>query len=299
MTKVIISGGSGNVGKNLTTLLKKNGFEVGILTRNPSKDNKNDYYWDPDKMEIDPKFLAGTDMIFHLAGAGVADKKWTSSYKKEILESRVNGTRLLVETLQRHTHQVKSIVSASAVGIYGTHPEGLVKEQYPADSNFLAEVCVKWEDEAMAFSNLGINLSIIRIGIVLSKEGGFIKEIGNLAKYGLAAPLGSGKMMVPWIHVEDLCRMFLFLGQHPEYKGIYNGVAPHPETNAGLTKYIAKALNRPMFLPPVPGFMLKLLMGEMGGMLLSDQNISSEKIQEVGFGFKYLHAEEAVREILG
>jgi len=299
MTKVIISGGSGNIGKSLSTLLKKNGFEVGILTRNPSKDNKNAYYWNPDKMEIDPQFLVGTDMIFHLAGAGVADKKWTSSYKKEILESRVNGTRLLVETLKKNSHKVKSIVSASAVGIYGTNPEGLVTEQYPVDTNFLAEVCVKWEDEAHAFANLGLNLSIIRIGIVLSREGGFIKEIGQLAKFGLAAPLGSGKMMVPWIHVEDLCRMFLFLGQHPEYKGIYNGVAPHPETNAALTKLIAKALNRPMFLPPVPGFMLKLLMGEMGGMLLSDQNISSEKIQEVGFGFKYLHAEEAVKEILG
>ncbi len=299
MTKVIISGGSGNVGQHLSTLLIKQGIEVGILTRNPRKQDKNAYYWNPDKMEIDPKFLEGTTHIFHLAGAGVADKKWTSSYKNEILESRIQGTRLIAQTLKSHSHQIKSVVSASAVGIYGTHPQGLVKEEYPADTNFLADVCVQWEKEAQAFAEMGIPLSIIRIGIVLSKEGGFIKEIGKLANYGLAAPLGNGKMMVPWIHVNDLCRMFLFLGQHPEHSGIYNGVAPHPASNAALTKFIAKAMNRPMFLPPVPGFMLKLMMGEMGGMLLSDQNISSEKIQEVGFGFQFMHAEEAVKEILG
>jgi uncharacterized protein len=298
MTKVIITGGNGNVGKHLSSLLQKNGMQVGILTRKPQKGALMEYYWDPAKMEIDPSFLQDIDYIFHLAGAGVADKKWTSSYKAEILESRVNGTRLIAQALTDHAHQVKSVVSASAVGIYGTHPNGLVKEDYPAADNFLADVCVQWEKEAQKISSLGIPLSIIRIGIVLNKEGGFIKEIGNLAKFGLAAPLGNGKMMVPWIHVEDLCRMFLFLAKHPENQGIYNGVAPHPESNKALTKYIAKALHRPMLLPPVPGFALKLMMGEMGGMLLSDQNISSEKIQDAGFGFKFLHAKDAIQEIL-
>ncbi len=299
MTKVIITGGNGNVGKHLSNLLQKNGMKVGILTRKPRKGTDNEYYWDPSKMEIDPNFLKDTTHIFHLAGAGVADKKWTSSYKAEILESRVNGTRLIASALESQNHEVKSVVSASAVGIYGTHPIGFIKEDYPAADNFLAEVCVQWEKEAQKISALGIPLSIIRIGIVLNKEGGFIKEIGHLAKFGLAAPLGNGKMMVPWIHVEDLCRMFLFLAKHPEHQGIYNGVAPHPESNKALTKYIAKALHRPMILPPVPGFALKLMMGEMGGMLLSDQNISSEKIQEAGFGFRFLHAQDAIDEILG
>jgi hypothetical protein len=298
MTKIILTGGTGNIGKTLTKTLEKIGNEVYTLTRNPKTGNKKHIFWDPEKGILDPKDLADAESIIHLAGAGVADHRWTQAYKDEIMSSRVLGTRLLAKALAQANHKLKSFVSASAVGIYGTHPTGIVSEDYPADVNFLAQVCVAWEEETKAIANLGIPVSIARIGIVLSKDGGFVKEIGNLAKSGLAAPLGNGKMIVPWIHVDDLCRMLIFLSIHPELQGPFNAVAPNVASNAELTKLIAKNLNRPAFLPPVPGFMLKLMMGEMGQMLLSDQNISAQKICASGFGFNYLYAKDAITQIL-
>lgn len=298
MTKIILTGGTGTIGRRLTSALEKSGNQVYILTRNLKPDNKKHIFWDPEKGILDPKDLADTESIIHLAGAGVADHRWTLAYKEEIMNSRILGTRLLANTLVKANHKLKSFVSASAVGIYGTHPTGRVSEDYPAADNFLARVCLAWEEETKAILNLGIPVSIARIGIVLSYEGGFVKEIGKLAKWGLAAPLGNGKMNVPWIHIDDLCRMLIFLSKHPELQGPFNAVAPNVASNAELTKLIAKNLNRPAFLPPVPGFVLKLMMGEMGQMILSDQNISSEKICNSGFGFNYLYAKDAISHLL-
>lgn len=298
MTKITITGGTGNVGRVLSNMLAKQGFEVNWLTRNPVKGQSNQFYWNPAKGEIDLAFLKNCEAIIHLAGAGVADKKWTPAYKEEILNSRVQGTQLLVKTLLNEPNTIKNFISASAVGIYGTHPHGLVTEDYPAADNFLAKVCVDWEKEAQKLSQSNIPLSIVRIGIVLSKNGGFVKEIAKLANWGLAAPLGNGKMHVPWIHVEDLCSMMIFLMENPTKAGVYNGVAPTPESNSTLTKLIAKHLNKPAFLPPVPAFVIRAMMGEMGAMILSDQRISAEKILKAGFKFNFDSADKAIKQLL-
>ncbi|MBP7512084.1 MAG: TIGR01777 family oxidoreductase [Bacteroidia bacterium] len=298
MTKILISGGSGMIGSNLTKNLQKQGHQVSWLSRNPKNGQVNQYFWNPKTGEIDPSSLLETEAIIHLAGAGVADKRWTNAYKKEILNSRVEGTELLYNALKKYPNKVKTFISASAVGIYGTHPELECDENAPIANNFLAQVCAQWEEKLEPITELGIRTPIVRIGIVLSRQGGFVKEIAQLAKFGLAAPLGNGKMITPWIHVEDLSGIFIHLLQNPSLTGIYNGVAPNPATNKELTKAICVALRRPLFLPPIPGFVLRILVGPIAPMLLSSQNVSCQKILKAGYQFKFTNHNHAIQSLL-
>lgn len=298
MNKILISGGTGLLGSNLTKNLENLGFRVAFLSRNPKKGDREMYFWDPKKGEIDPNALNQTKGIIHLAGAGVADKRWTDNYKKEILESRVLSTQLLYTALKQNPNEVEAFVGASAVGIYGTHPAANVDESGKPASNFLADVCIKWEAETLKIKELGIRTSIVRIGIVLAREGGFVKEISQLAKFGLAAPLGGKNLQTPWIHINDLSNIFIHLLRNKTLEGIYNGVAPRGTTNEVLTKAICKALNKPQLLPPVPAFALKLLMGEMADMLLSSQSVSAQKILDSGFLFQYDEPYCAIQDIL-
>jgi len=298
MNKIVITGGTGLLGSNLTKKLESLGFEVAFLTRNPKKGARAMYYWDPAKGEIDEKVLENTSAIIHLAGAGVADKRWTDAYKKEILDSRTLSTQLLYKTLQNNKHQVQSFIGASAVGIYGIHPQGIVDENSKFANNFLAEVCQRWEEESLKIEQLGIRTCLVRIGIVLAKEGGFVKEIAQLAQFGLAAPLGRNGLHTPWIHINDLSNIFIHLLRNKQFSGIYNGVAPLNATNTELTKAICKELKRPQFLPPVPQFMLKLMMGEMADMLVSNQQVSAKKMLDAGFIFEFEDAPCAIRDIL-
>jgi uncharacterized protein (TIGR01777 family) len=298
MTKILISGGSGLIGSNLTKNLQKQGHQVAWLSRNPKAGEVKQYFWDPAAGKIDPLALLETEAIIHLAGAGVADKRWTSAYKKEILDSRIAGTELLYNALKNHPHQVKTFIGASAVGIYGTHPAVQADENAALANNFLAEVCQQWEAKIAPITALGIRTAIVRIGIVLSEKGGFIKEIAHLAKFGIAAPLGNGNMLTPWIHIEDLSGIFMHILQNPQLTGIYNGVAPNPATNKELTKAICVALRKPIFMPPVPEFVLRIMVGEMAPMLLSDQSISCVKILQTGFQFKFTNPNHAVQNLL-
>lgn len=299
MAKIIISGGSGLVGSNLSKKLQIKGHEVFWLSRTPKKMQNAAYYWDPDKGEIDLACLDGTSAIIHLAGAGVADHKWTAAYKQTILQSRILGSQLLVRTLANNPHAVKTFIGASAVGIYGNQTPPLCKEEDELGNTFLAQVCKDWEKENAAIKELGIRLCTVRIGIVLSSKGGFLKEIGNLANYGFAAPLGNGKMQTPWIHEDDLANLFIHLLENGNCAGVYNGVAPNCVSNAAITKMIAKALHRPFFLPAVPAFVLKIMMGEMAGMLLANQDIAADKIQASGFTFEFTSAEQAIENLIG
>jgi len=298
MTKVLISGGSGLLGSNLTQFLELRGYKVAWLSRNPARTQQESFYWSPQKGEIDKNCLKDVTTIINLAGAGVADKRWTTSYKTEILESRTKATQLLHQTLEKNTHQVSSFISASAVGIYGNNPPIDCHEDSPLGDTFLADVCKAWEQESLKFQNLGIKTSIIRIGIILSKEGGFIKEIAKPAYFGFGAALGNGKMATPWIHINDLSQMFIFLMESKNHNGIFNGVAPLSATNLALTKYICKAINRPQWLPPVPAFVLRPMLGEITPMLLANQDISAKKIQAAGFKFQFNSAEDAVNDLL-
>ena len=298
--KVLITGGTGLIGKKITGLLLENNYEVALLSRSqkPGK-NPETFVWDLAKNHIDPAALSDVDAIIHLAGAGIADQRWSESYKKVILESRTESTRLLYETLQQTAHQVKVFISASAIGIYPNDQNSKVfHEDGPYAANFLAEVTKAWEFEVDKIADLGIRTVKFRIGIVLSNSGGALVKMAQPVKYGLAAPIGSGEQFMSWIHEMDLSRMFIFPLENHELEGVYNAVSPNPETNAAVTKAIAKSLNKPYFLPKVPGFFINLVMGEMSELVLGGANVSSKKIQNTGFVFRFGDLSPALDDLL-
>jgi uncharacterized protein len=295
MAKVIITGGTGLVGKRLSQLLSENGHEVSILCRNPSK--PNEFKWDIGKQFIDEKVFSGATAIIHLAGAGVADKRWTDARKKEIINSRTKSTALLYQYLSKNNHTIRSFISASAVGYYGDRGNERLTETSSGGSGFLAEVCKLWEDAAERMADLSISVSKIRIGIVLSKDGGALPKLDLPVKFGIGAYIGNGKQYVPWIHIDDLCLLFIYLLENKNLNGTYNGSAPDIKTNREMSETIAKVLHRPFIPAPAPAFLLKTVMGEMATMLLMSNNCSSEKITAAGFQFRYPTLVEALEHI--
>jgi len=228
----------------------------------------------------------GVDAIIHLAGATVS-KRWTTNYKQEIIESRTLSSNLLYTCLKNHPNQVKQIVSASAIGIY---PDSLnliyTEENKSIDDGFLGHVVMKWEESVDVFSRLNVKVCKLRTGLVLSKKGGALTEMIKPIKIGLGSPFGSGKQVQSWIHVEDLAAMYFFAVQN-QWEGVFNAVAPNPVTNAELTKAIAKTINKPLFMPNIPKFAMKLVLGEMHELLFSSQNVNSAKAEKNGFQFRY------------
>ena len=288
--KILITGATGLVGKELIALLLENGNEIHYLTTSKSKiESKPHYqgfYWNPEQSFIDENCLLGVDAIIHLAGATVS-KRWTTNYKQEIIESRTLSSNLLYTCLKNHPNQVKQIVSASAIGIY---PDSLTQiyteDNKSVDDSFLGQVVVKWEESVDVFSRLNIKVCKLRTGLVLAKKGGALTEMLKPIKMGLGSPFGSGKQVQSWIHVEDLAKMYLFAIQN-QWEGTFNAVAPNPVTNTELTKAIAKTINKPLFMPNIPKFAMKLVLGEMHQLLFSSQNVSSEKAEKNGFQFRY------------
>jgi hypothetical protein len=294
MKKVIITGGTGLVGQRLTTLLKHKGFEVNILCRNPKR--PNEFKWNIDEHYIDERVFEQASAMIHLAGAGVADKRWTEERKKEIIESRTKSARLLYKYLSGSKYPVASFISASAVGFYGDRKSELLTEDSSNGSGFLAEVCKVWEEEAEKFSALNIAVSKVRIGIVLSKDGGALPKLDFPIKFGIGAYIGDGKQFVPWIHIDDLCNIFIHLLEK-NLHDTYNGCAPDIKTNKEMSETIAMVLHRPFIPFPAPGFILKTVMGEMASMLLMSNNCSSQKIINTGFVFQYPELKEALQNI--
>jgi uncharacterized protein (TIGR01777 family) len=278
MKKVIITGGTGLVGQRLTTLLKHKGFEVNILCRNPKR--PNEFKWNIEEGYIDERVFEQASAIIHLAGAGVADKRWTEERKKEIIESRTKSARLLYKYLSGSKYPVASFISASAVGFYGDRKSELLTEDSSNGSGFLAEVCKVWEEEAEKFSALNIAVSKVRIGIVLSKDGGALPKLDFPIKFGIGAYIGDGKQFVPWVHIDDLCNIFIHLLEN-NLHDTYNGCAPDIKTNKEMSETIAEVLHRPFIPFPAPGFILKTVMGEMASMLLMSNNCSSQKIIKI------------------
>lgn len=294
MKKVIITGGTGLVGQRLTTLLKHKGFEVNILCRNPKR--PNEFKWNIEEGYIDERVFEQASAIIHLAGAGVADKRWTEERKKEIIESRTKSARLLYKYLSGSKYPVASFISASAVGFYGDRKSELLTEDSSNGSGFLAEVCKVWEEEAEKFSALNIAVSKVRIGIVLSKDGGALPKLDFPIKFGIGAYIGDGKQFVPWVHIDDLCNIFIHLLEN-NLHDTYNGCAPDIKTNKEMSETIAEVLHRPFIPFPAPGFILKTVMGEMASMLLMSNNCSSQKIINTGFVFQYPELKEALQNI--
>ena len=298
---VLITGATGLVGQELVSLLLQNGFTVHYLSTSKSKlvsqNNYKGFYWNPKTSEIDVNALTDVEVIVHLAGASVA-KKWTPSYKQEIIESRVLSTRLLYKTLQKNLHQVKQIVSASAIGIYPNDLNYIYHEtDNKVDNSFLGNVVQQWEEEVNQFEKLHIKVAKIRIGIVLAKNGGALQEMAKPIKIGVGAAFGSGEQYQSWIHIQDLVGIFQFVIQN-QLSGVFNGVAPYPVTNAELTKAIAKTLGKPLFLPNIPQFVMKIMLGEMHQILFSSQHVSCRKLLDLKYQFKFASLDKALNDLL-
>lgn len=296
MATILITGGTGMIGTRLTEMLTDRGYEVIILTRNATKAHSlpgvSYARWDIARQIIDPGAIAKADHIIHLAGAGVADKRWSQARKEEIVCSRTESSALIVKALEENPNKVHSVISISAIGWYGPDTARSLKEGFaegaPADSAFLGETCRLWEASIEPVTGLGKRLVKLRTGIVLSNRGGALAEFCKPVMGGVAAILGSGNQVVSWIHVDDLCRMFLFAVENNSLSGAYNAVAPHPVTNKTLTLNIAQKLRGRFYIPVyVPAFVLKILLGEMSIEVLKSANVSARKIQLAGFDFTY------------
>lgn len=296
---ILITGASGLIGQQLTPLFQNLGYSVAHLGRKKSTGPVQSYVWNIDQQQLDQEALQSNSIVIHLAGAGVADHPWTPQRKQEILTSRTRSTRLLYDSLKKGNHTIDTVICASAIGYYGFHddPRPLHENEKPG-SDFLADVVNQWEQEADAIASLGIRLVKIRIGVVLSEKAGALKEMSKPVTYFVGAPLGSGNQYISWIHIDDLCSIFAKAVEDTTMQGPYNAVAPHPVTNRILTQHIAHALGRPLWLPPIPGFVLKVLLGEMANLVLRGSNISADKILQTSFAFTFPQAAQAVQDLL-
>jgi uncharacterized protein len=296
---ILITGATGLVGSQLTELLLQNGYNVSHIGRTIRTGKVPSYAWDIENGTIDENAFQDVDTIIHLAGAGVADKRWTAARKREILDSRIKSTRLIFGTLKKEAHQVKCFISASAIGLYGfTSGEEVFTEDSEPGTDFLAQVTRQWEEEVDRISALEIRVVKLRIGIVLSDKGGALPAMAKPIRLGVGAPLGTGKQYLSWIHLDDLCAMFLKAAETVTMKGAYNAVGPRWITNEEMTKSIATVLYRPIWLPPVPAWVMRIIIGEMAVIVINGSKISSEKIQETGFKFQFSELEATLRNLL-
>jgi uncharacterized protein (TIGR01777 family) len=298
MKNILITGGTGLVGSKLIPKLEEAGYEVAVLSRKPQKSGLS-FVWDIKTSYIDPKAIAWCDHVIHLAGAGIADKRWTDSRKKEIISSRVAGLKLIQQELNAQNKKLQTFVSASGMGYFSEeNQEKVFTEEDDFGTDFPAIVCEKWENEAQKLSATSYRLVIIRIGIVLDKDGGALPKLLPIFKFGLGSAIGSGRQIMPWIHMDDLLHIFVQSISNSNIQGVYNAVAQNPVNNKEFGKHLAKILKKPFFLPNVPAFILKIMMGEMSQLVLHGGNVSNEKIQGILVDFKFSKVEEAFQDIL-
>lgn len=298
--RVLITGGTGSIGSQLCDFLAAQNIEVSVLSRRKNPDSKYPVFlWDYKHALIDNKAFENCDYIIHLAGAGIADKRWTSSRKDEIMDSRVSTTALLFKALSSVDHNVKGIISASAVGYYGQVTTTLnFKEEDPQGEDFVAKVCSAWEKEVNKFEELSLRTVNLRIGIVLMAKGGALEKMTQPFKWNVGAALGHGKQIIPWIHIHDLKEIILKSIMSQELNGPYNCCAPDPVNNREFSNCIAKTLGKTIWLPNVPSFVLKLMLGKRAILLTQGSRVSSKKILDTGFTFKYPKLEAALANLL-
>jgi uncharacterized protein (TIGR01777 family) len=314
MPTALITGGTGMIGKALTETLLQNNYEVIILTRKLPEKQQDEprvrfALWNIHEQTVDKNAIADADYVIHLAGASLSEKSWTTKRKKEILESRVKSSELLVKSLHEITNHVKAVVSASGVGWYGAsvdffENDGMEQkaftEEDPPANDFIGQVCREWEAGIEPVSKPGIRLVKLRIGVVLSNKGGFISEMMRLVRFGIAPVLGHGRQKMAWIHIDDLVRMILFAMENESVAGVFNAAAPQPVSNTYFIRQLAKVMKGRWYLPVyVPAIILKLMRGEMSNEVLKSIVVSSGKIQRTGFSFLYPETGAALHQIAG
>lgn len=298
--RVLITGGSGTVGQHLSQLLIQHGYEVAHLGRSAGKNLKiKTYLWDIEKRKIDEHCIDGVDFIVHLAGAGIADSRWTKARKKTIIESRTESIRLVYQLLKEHPHQVKAVISASASGFYSERGSEWMTENNEPNSDFLGHCSVLWEQAVDEALYLGLRVVKFRTGVILDKNSGALPKMAAPIKFGVGSPLGSGKQYISWIHIDDVVNMYLKGIEDENLSGAYNMSTPNPITNSELTHAIAETLKKPLWLPNVPAFILKIIFGEMSAVVLGSTRMDTKKIIATGFQFKYPNVDSALKEIYG
>ncbi len=298
--RLLITGATGLVGRNLCALCQSKGHEVYYLTTRKEKievrAGYHGFLWNPAKGEIDKNCLRGVDKIIHLAGASVA-KRWTPKYRKTIKSSRIDSAACLYRLLGQMPHQITQFISASAIGIYPSSLSHLYDESAPEKAtDYLGEVVQAWEAAADQFKNLSIKVTKVRIGLVLAADGGMFPTLKRTTQYGLGATLGSGNQWNSWIHIEDLVRLFLEVAEQGE-EDVFNAVAPNPVRQIKIVKTIAKQVHRPLWLPAIPSWVLKTALGEMATMVLGSQRVVNRR-NSLGFSFQFNNIDQAVADLL-
>ena len=301
--RVIVTGATGLVGRALIRSLLADGHEVTRLVRGGAQGFRAPgtaaVHWDPERGEIDAKELEGHDAAVHLAGESIAEGRWDDEKKRRILESRVKGTRLVAEALAGLNEKPKVLVSASAVGFYGDRGDETVREESASGTDFLSEVCREWEKATLAASQAGLRVVHLRIGVVLSAEGGALPKMLTPFKLGVGGRVGSGRQYMSWITLDDLVAVIRRAIEDESLRGPVNAVAPRPVTNAEFTKALGHVLGRPTIFP-VPAFAARLAFGEMAdALLLSGVRVEPARLSEAGHQFKYTEIEGALRSVLG
>lgn len=297
---ILISGGTGLVGKQLVALLLSKGYKIHLLIRGREKSDNSGislFKWDVYKGLIDPECIIGVDAVIHLAGENIGSKRWTDERKAQLLESRTESIRLIYKLIRENKNQVGHVISSSAVGFYGSRGnEILIEESLPA-KDFLAETCIEWENAVDEGIKLGLRVVKLRSGIILAAEGGLLRQMEKPIKLGLGLILGSGNQWISWIHIQDAIDLYVFALENEEMKGIYNITAPSPLTNSRLTMAIATALKKFPLYFHLPARALKLVLGEMSILALGSTRVSSSKVIWAGFNFRYPDIESALNEI--
>lgn len=301
MKKILITGATGLVGQEIVKVCHENNIDVHYLSTSrrklESQTNYKGFYWNPSEGIIDVNCFKGVDVIINLAGASVS-RKWTKAYKQKLLNSRLETLGLLHKTIKEERIEIKQLVSASAIGIYPDSKTHFYEEDFNEKSaSFLGQVVEQWEDAADQFKSLNIRVAKIRIGLVLSNQGGALMQLIKPIKAFVGSPIGSGKQWQSWIHIHDLAHIFLFVVQN-NLEGIFNGVAPNAVKQTELVKAIGKILSRPIIMPKVPGFVMRMILGEMSTLVLESQRVSSKKAEQLGFHFKYHQLKPALEDLL-
>jgi uncharacterized protein (TIGR01777 family) len=299
MASILIAGGSGLIGQRLSILLAEQGHNVSLLSRKGGSSGPwRTFAWDPSRGEMDLDAILQADAVINLAGAGIADARWTAARKNEIIKSRVQSTQLLLDSFKRAGHTPKCYLSGAAIGYYGHRGDTILSEDALPGTGFLAESCVAWENAIREVALTGIRTVIFRIGIVLSTHGGALEKMLIPAKMGVGTYFGAGNQWYSWIHIDDVCRMFIHAIENQTMEGTFNAVAPSPATNKALTAALMRAMNRPQILLSAPAFALELAMGEMASVVLNGTRVDASKIVSSGFVFRHPDLEAALLDLI-